>query len=309
LKESITPNMSLPSSDPDLNRKEQTDEAVLSPWQDLVRRLLRHRLAMIGGVIILCFIVIAIIAPWITSYPYDQPSLVKEDTLQPPSAKHWFGTDDLGRDIFTRIVYGTRISLWIGLFSVLGSIVVGTFLGTLAGYYGRWVDMVISRVFDIIFAFPGILLAIAIVAVLKPSLFNALVAISIINVPTFGRLIRSRVLSLKSEEYIVAAQAIGMKNSRIIFRHILPNTIAPIIVQGSLGIATAILEAAALGFLGLGAQRPTPEWGLILADSRGYFSTAPWMVLFPGLAIMLTVLGFNLLGDGLRDVLDPKMRD
>ncbi len=285
------------------------EEEEFSPWKDLAKRLFRNRLAVTGIVIILFFLIIALIAPWITSYKYDDTSLVAESKLQAPSKEHLFGTDDLGRDLFTRIVYGTRISLWIGVVAVSGSIIVGSLLGILAGYYGRWVDMVISRFFDIMLAFPGILLAIAIVAALGEGLVKALIAISIINIPTFGRLIRSKVLSLKQEEYVVAARAIGMRNSRIIFRHVLPNTIAPIIVQGSLGIATAILEAAALGFLGLGAQRPIPEWGMILADSRAYFASAPWMVIFPGVAIMLLVIGFNLLGDGLRDVLDPKMRE
>lgn len=285
------------------------DDEVVTPWRDMFKRLLRNRLAVTGSVIIIFFVIVALIAPLITTYKYDETSLQKEDRLQSPSKEHFFGTDDLGRDLFTRIVYGTRISLWIGLVAVSGSIIVGSIMGIAAGYFGRWLDMLISRLFDIMLAFPGILLAIAIVAVLGGGLLKALIAISIINIPTFGRLVRSKVLSLKQEEYVVAARAIGMKNSRIIFRHILPNTVAPIIVQGSLGIASAILEAAALGFLGLGAKRPIPEWGMILADSRAYFVTAPWMVIFPGVAIMLLVIGFNLLGDGLRDVLDPKMRE
>ncbi len=190
-----------------------------------------------------------------------------------------------------------------------GSVIVGSALGIIAGYYGKWVDAIISRFFDILLAFPSILLAIAVVAVLGPSLRNALIAIAIINVPTFGRLVRSRVLSVKEEEYITAAKAIGMRDTRILVHHILPNSIAPIIVQGTLAIASAIIEAAALGFLGMGAQAPTPEWGKMLADSRQFILEAPWTVLFPGLAIMLTVLGFNLMGDGLRDALDPRMKN
>src|SRR5690606_4054237 len=199
-------------------------------------------------------------------------------------------------------------SLTVGLSAVLISAVAGSFLGIIAGYYGRWVDTIISRIFDIMLAFPSILLAIAIVSILGPSLQNALIAIAVINIPNFGRLIRSRVLSIKEEEYIHAARAIGMKNSRILWKHILPNSMTPVIVQGTLAIATAIIEAAALGFLGLGAEAPQPEWGKMLADARMFLLNAPWAMIFPGLAIMLTVIGFNLMGDGLRDALDPKMK-
>nr|WP_186445895.1 ABC transporter permease [Paenibacillus cremeus] len=277
-----------------------------NPWFDAWRGFARNKLAMTGLVILLFFILLAIIAPWITHFDYKEPNLT--DRLQAPSGTHWFGTDDLGRDLFTRIVYGTRISLWVGTMSVLGSIVFGTFFGILAGFYGRWTDTIISRLFDILLSFPGILLAIAIVAALGPSLQNSLLAIAIVNIPVFGRMVRSKVLSLKAEEYIMAARALGMKDGRILFHHILPNSIAPIIVQGTLGIATAIIECAALGFLGLGAQPPEPEWGKMLSDSRQFIQNAPWTVLFPGISIMLTVLGFNLIGDGLRDALDPRMK-
>jgi peptide/nickel transport system permease protein len=283
------------------------EEPVSSPWRDAWRALRKNKAAIVGFVIIIFFILVAIFAPLLTDYKYDEGELLLKN--KPPSAEHWFGTDYNGRDVFTRVVYGARISLWVGTFSVLGSIVVGTALGLVSGYYGRWIDMLISRIFDVMLAFPSILLAIAIVAILGPSLQNALIAISIINVPTFGRLVRSRVLSLKEEEFVMAARAIGMKDSRIILRHILPNSLAPIIVTGTLGIATAIIEAAALGFLGLGAQPPEPEWGKMLADSRQYIQKAPWNLIFPGLSIMLTVLGFNLIGDGLRDALDPRMKN
>lgn len=282
-------------------------EKVSGPWGDAWRAFRKNKTAMLGLCIIVFFVLVALLAPLLAPYGYKEQELVNR--LKPPSGDHWFGTDDLGRDMFTRILYGARISLWVGFFSVIGSIIVGTLLGVLAGFYGRWIDMLISRVFDILLAFPSILLAIAIVAILGPSLRNALLAIAIVNIPTYGRLVRARVLSLKSEEYITAARAIGMKNSRILLTHILPNSLTPIIVQGTLGIATAIIEAAALGFLGLGAQPPDPEWGKMLSDSRQFIQKAPWTVIFPGLSIMLTVLGFNLMGDGLRDVLDPRMKN
>jgi peptide/nickel transport system permease protein len=292
----------------DVNSTKQAPvESVSSPWRDAWRSLKKNKLAMVGLFIIVFFVFIAVFAPLLTTYDYKEPNLMNR--LQPPSSEHWFGTDDLGRDLFTRVLYGARISLWVGLFSVLGSMIAGSILGIIAGYYGRWVDMVISRFFDIMLAFPGILLAIAIVAALGPSLQNALLAIAIVNIPTFGRLVRAKVLSLKEEEYIMAAKAQGMKDRRILMNHILPNSLAPIIVQGTLGIATAIIEAAALGFLGMGAQPPEPEWGKMLADSRQFIQLAPWTVIFPGLSIMLTVLGFNLIGDGLRDVLDPRMKN
>lgn len=284
----------------------QQEEKATSLWKEGWIRFRKNKMALIGSGIVLFFILLAIFAPFIA--PYDMNDQQLSMRLQAPSKDHIFGTDDFGRDIFSRVVYGARISLWVGFFSVLGSVVIGSLLGIVAGYYGRWVDALISRIFDIMLAFPSILLAIGIVAVLGPSLKNALIAIAVINIPNFGRLIRSRVLSIKQEEYITAAKAIGMSDARILFHHILPNSMAPIIVQGTLAIATAIIEAAALGFLGLGAQPPNPEWGKMLADSKAYLTQAPWTMIFPGLAIMLTVLGFNLMGDGLRDALDPRMK-
>lgn len=284
----------------------KVEEEHTPPWKEAWQSFSNNKLALFGLGIVLFFIIVAIIAPLIAPYTYQDQNLI--DRLQPPSRKHWFGTDDFGRDIYSRILYGARISLWVGFFSVLGSVILGTLLGIVSGYYGRWVDAIISRIFDIMLAFPSILLAIAVVAILGPSLQNALIAIAVINIPNFGRLVRSKVLSVKQEEYIMAARAVGMKDSRILFSHILPNSISPVIVQATLAIATAIIEAAALGFLGLGAQAPTPEWGKMLADSKEYLVQAPWTLFFPGIAIMLTVLGFNLMGDGLRDVLDPKMK-
>lgn len=277
-----------------------------SLWGDSWKRLRKHKSALVGLGVIVTFILIGILAPLLAPGQWDGQDLAK--SLQPPSFSHPFGTDDLGRDILSRVMYGARISLWVGFFSVSGSIIVGCLLGLVAGYFGGWFDTVISRFFDILLAFPSILLAIAIVTILGPGLVNALIAIAIIGVPTYGRVIRSRVISVKEEEYIASAKVIGMGHTRILFRYVLPNSIAPVIVQGTLGIATAVTTAASLGFLGLGAQPPAPEWGAMVAEARQYLITAPWTVIFPGLAIMFTVLGFNMLGDGLRDALDPKMK-
>ncbi|MBQ0140153.1 MAG: ABC transporter permease [Kurthia sp.] len=280
---------------------------VRSPFRDSLRTFRKSKLAVIGTIIVAFFIFLAIFGPLLAPQGINEQNFKMK--LQPPSSEHWFGTDVFGRDILSRVILGSRLSLMVGFASVSISIVVGSILGILAGYYGKWIDTIISRIFDILLAFPSILLAIAIVTALGPSLFNALIAIAIINIPNFGRLIRSKVLSLKEEEFITAARAIGMKDMRILAAHILPNSMTPIIVQGTLAIATAIIEAASLGFLGLGAQAPAPEWGKMLSDARVYLVNAPWTMIFPGLAIMLTVLGFNLMGDGLRDAFDPKMKN
>ncbi|MEV9653063.1 MULTISPECIES: ABC transporter permease [Bacillus] len=290
----------------ELQAPKQKEERSQSLILESMKLFFQHKLAVIGTVIVFLFLILAIFAPLIAPYGINEQSL--GERFSAPSATHWFGTDDFGRDIFSRVVHGARISLWVGFFSVLGSVILGTLLGLMAGYGGRLLDAVISRLFDILLAFPSILLAIAIVSILGPSLQNALIAIAIINVPTFGRLVRSKVLSIKQEEYVLAAKAVGMSHRRIVLRHILPNSMVPVIVQATLAIGTAIIEAAALGFLGLGAQAPSPEWGKMLADARPYLVQAPWTLFFPGIAIMLTVLGFNLMGDGLRDTLDPKMK-
>ncbi|WP_419962640.1 ABC transporter permease [Psychrobacillus sp. BM2] len=284
-----------------------TKEKSTGPWRDAWRSFRKNKGALVGAGIVLFFVFLAGFGFLLAPQGINDQLLT--DRLQPPSGKYWFGTDDFGRDIYSRIIHGARISLMVGFFSVIGSVVVGSILGIIAGYYGKWIDMIISRIFDIMLAFPSILLAIAVVSVLGPSLQNALIAIAIINIPNFGRLIRSKVLSIKEEEYITSAKAIGMRDIRILFSHILPNSMAPVIVAGTLAIASAIIEAAALGFLGLGAQAPAPEWGKMLADARMYLRNAPWTMIFPGLAIMLTVVGFNLMGDGLRDALDPKMKN
>lgn len=300
----IEPTAKLPPNNTSISINKE--EQVISPWKEAWQSFRKNKAALFGLGVVLFFILLAIFADLIAPFGFKETELANKHL--PPSSTHWFGTDEFGRDILSRVIYGARISLRVGFLAVCGSVIAGSLLGIVAGYYGRWVDGIISRVFDILLAFPSILLAIAIVAILGPSLQNAMIAITIINVPTFGRLLRSRVLSIKEEEYILAAKAIGMKDGRILFHHVLPNSLAPIIVQGSLSIATAIIEAAALGFLGLGAQPPTPEWGKMLADSKDFIIQAPWTIFFPGVAIMLTVLGFNLMGDGLRDALDPRMK-
>lgn len=292
-------------SNPTIEHEDET-YVTSSPWRDTYRQLRKNKFSLLGFFIIIGFLLLGLFAPLLTPYGFQDQVLT--DRLQAPSVAHWLGTDDVGRDIFTRIAYGARISLQVGFFAVTGALIFGTLLGIIAGYFGRWIDMLISRIFDILLAFPSILLAIAIVAILGASLQNALIAIAIINIPIFGRLVRSRVISLREEEFVLAARAQGMKNGRIIFQHILPNSLAPIIVQTTLGFGTAILEAAALGFLGLGAQPPSPEWGKMLADSRDFIQLAPWTLIAPGVSIMLVVLGFNLIGDGLRDALDPRMK-
>ncbi len=285
------------------NRKNKKD--ISNPWLEAWDRLKKNKLGRMGLILVGILITTAILAPIIAPYSFKEQNILKR--YQPPSRQHLLGTDELGRDILSRIIYGARISLQIGLISISISLLVGVTLGLIAGYYGGIWDMVIMRFMDIMLAFPAILLAIAIVAILGPQLQNAMIAISIVNVPRFARLIRSSTLSVKNSDYINAARGIGSNDLRIILYHVLPNSMAPLVVQTTLSIATAILEAAALSFLGLGAQPPTPEWGAMLSDARSSLQMAPWVAAFPGLAIMFGVLGFNLLGDGLRDALDPKM--
>ncbi|MFT8364124.1 MAG: ABC transporter permease [Sporolactobacillus sp.] len=299
--------MSEPAEDAAKLLPEKEKSLFVQGLLDFWKQFRKNKPAIIGLIIVVFFILMAIFANQIAPQGINDQNIGIR--LQPPSAKHWLGTDDFGRDILSRIMFGARLSLRVGFFAVIGSIIVGTFLGVIAGYFGKFIDTIISRVFDILLAFPSILLSIAIVTILGPSLNNALVAIAIVNVPVFGRLVRSRVLTVKEEEYIMAARSIGMGNTRIIMKHILPNSFAPIIVQGTLNIATAILDAAGLGFLGMGAQPPQPEWGTMLSESRQYITDAPWTVIFPGLAIILVVIGFNLMGDGLRDALDPRMKN
>lgn len=275
-------------------------------FRDALRRLFRNKLAIIGMVILGLFVFCALFAPWIA--PYDPIAQDVTRRREPPSWEHPFGMDEVGRDLLSRVIYGARVSLYVGVASVSLAIIAGTLIGAVSGYAGGWIDNVVMRIMDIMLAFPSLLLAIAIVAILGPGLLNMLYAIAFVSIPAYARIVRASVLAAKEMDYTLAARAIGCSSSRILFRHIMPNCLTPIIVQGTLGIATAILDAAGLSFLGLGAQPPTPEWGAMLGQGRGSVFTAPHVVIFPGLAIMLSVLGFNLLGDGLRDALDPRLR-
>ena len=281
-----------------------------SPWLEGLHRLGRNRLARVGIVIISLVIFVAVFAPLLASEDPNSDGIFQahtEDNKLPPSLAHLMGTDDLGRDLLSLVMYGARVSLLVGFFSVGFAIVVGVFLGALSGYWGGLVDSLIMRLMDIVLAFPAILLALVIVVSIGPGLFNAMVAVGIVSIPTYARITRAAVLGELGKEYVLAARAMGVGPIGILWNHILPNSLAPLIVAASLGIATAILDAAGLGFLGLGAQPPTPEWGLMLSRNRSHIFTSPWMVFFPGVAIMFLVLGFNLLGDGLRDAFDPRL--
>lgn len=293
-----------------------------SLWRDTYRHILRQRSAVIGLCIIAALILCAIFAPVIANYDpllpmIGQPGHTGRLPAQPPcihllgcstaQPQHYLGLDLNARDLFSRVIFGSRVSLVVGFSSVMFSIVIGTLFGLVSGYAGGWVDNIIMRLMDVLLAFPSLLLSIAIVTVLGPGLQNALLAIAIVSIPAYARLARASVLSVKEYEYVLANRSLGAHPLITLFVHVFPNALTPLIVQGTLGIGTAVLEAAALSFIGLGAQPPTPEWGAMLSESRNYVFTAPHMVFFPGFAIMLTVLGFNLLGDGMRDALDPRL--
>lgn len=274
--------------------------------RDALRRLRRNRLALVGAVLLALLVLAALLAEQLA--PYDPIRQSLYERRQPPSRDHWLGTDDLGRDVLSRVIFGSRLSLRVGVLSVSMAVLAGTLIGLVAGYAGGWVDNAIMRIMDVMLAFPSLLLAIAIVTILGRGLVNMLYAIAIVSIPVYARIVRASVLSVKERDFILAARAIGVPGRLILFRNILPNTLTPLIVAGTLGVATAILDAAGLSFLGLGAQPPTPEWGAMLGEGRGAVVAAPHVVAFPGLAIMWSVLGFNLLGDGLRDALDPRLR-
>lgn len=300
-----------------------TDEGYRSSslFQLTVRRIFRQRSAIIGGVILCILILVALFAPLIAPYDPNFVLIGHEDIERrsdpcihllgcpEDQPQHILGTDGNVRDVFSRVIFGTRVSLFIGFSTVGFAIIIGTLLGALGGFLGGWVDNLIMRIMDVLLAFPSLLLAIAIVSVLGRGLQNALLAIAIVSIPVYARVVRGSVLSVKEQAYVAASRALGGGSMHILFRRVLPNAVPPLIVQGTLGIATAILDAAALSFLGLGAQPPTAEWGTMLGSERNQVFTAPHLVFFPGLAIMITVLAFNLLGDGLRDAIDPRLKN
>lgn len=285
-------------------------------WVDALRHLLEKRSAVVGLIMLGALVIIAILAPVLAT---NDPIAIIQDAKRntPPcihflgcpesQAQHYFGIDGNSRDFFSRVLYGARLSLEIGFVTITFSIIVGTMLGAISGYAGGWLDNLIMRIMDVLLAFPYLLLAIAVVAVLGPGLINALTAITIVEIPSFARIARASVLSVKEMDFVTADRALGVSPARILFRRILPNAMTPLIVQGTLGIGTVIISAAALSFLGLGAQPPTPEWGIMLAEERNNIFNAPHLLFIPGIAITITVLGFNLLGDGLRDALDPRL--
>jgi len=275
---------------------------------DVWRRMKKSKTAVIGIILIAIFLGMALFAPLIADYEEDALAMNVRQRLTAPNFDHWFGTDEFGRDIFARIVYGTRISLFVGVISVSIALSIGGTLGAIAGYYGGKIDNAIMRVLDVLLAIPTILLAITIVAALGASILNLMIAVGISNIPGFARVVRASVLSVKDQEFIEAARAIGAKDHVIILKHVLPNSMAPIVVFATLKVASAIMATSSLSFIGLGIQPPTPEWGNMLAGGRAYIRDHMYIVLYPGLAIVLTVLSLNLIGDGLRDALDPKLK-
>lgn len=279
-----------------------------SQMADIFKRLTRNKTAVFGAIVVIILLLMAVFADALHDY---DTQIIKQDImnrLQSPSSEHWFGTDEMGRDIFARVCYGAKYSLLISFVAATISLAIGLVFGALAGYYGGWCDMIVMRLMDVLLAIPGTLLAIAIVASLGSSIPNLIIALSVSGIPGFSRIVRSSVLTVKDSEYIEAAKAIGATDGTIIFKHVLPNGMAPLIVQATLRIASVILTTAGLSFLGLGVPAPHPEWGAMLSNARSYIRDYSYMALFPGLAIMTTILCLNLLGDGLRDALDPRLK-
>jgi peptide/nickel transport system permease protein len=280
-------------------------------WAEARYRLLRNPGALLGAFFVTVFVTVAVFAPWIAPYGPKESNLDLLHNGEPvgPTSGHWFGIDLLGRDEFSRIVYGARYSLLIGIVSVSIGLSIGLVLGATAGYLGGKVDTVIMRCMDVMLAIPGLLFAIGIVAALQPGLWQVMLAVGIVNIPIFARLLRGSVLAQKENDFVLAARSVGVRRRNILFSHVLPNAVSPLIVQSTLAMATAIIDVAGLGFLGLGPQDPsTPEWGTMLTDANEYLSVGPFLAIIPGVAIVISVLGFNLIGDGLREALDPKLR-
>ena len=277
-----------------------------SLWSDAWKRLRKNTFAMIGLVMLAITILVALFAEQIA--PYDPNLQDYSSAMLSPSRDHWLGTDNFGRDILSRIIFGAQISLRLGLFGTIIGASVGSILGAMAGYFGGWIDTLIMRLLDVQMAFPGILLAIIVIAILGPSEINVVFAIGIFSLPTFARVIRGSFLVLREQDFVLAARSVGAGSSRILLRHLLPNSLSPILVLSTIRLGTAILTAASLGFLGLGVKPPAPEWGTMLSEGRNYMQLAPHIAIFPGLAILITVVALNLLGDGLRDAIDPRTR-
>ena len=274
------------------------------PYREFWKRFRANRFAVAGLVVIMALFLISLSATLIT--PYDPDAIDAWNVLLPPSASHWFGTDELGRDVFTRVIYGARVSLKVGFVAVGIAVVIGTVIGLLAGFYGGWVDAVLMRLVDIMLCFPTFFLILAVIAMLEPSIWYIMVIIGLTGWMGVARLVRAEVLSLKSRDFVLAARVLGASDRRIIFRHILPNALSPVLVSATLGVAGAILTESALSFLGIGVQPPTPSWGNILTSGKDYIEFAWWLSLFPGVAILVTVLSYNLVGEGIRDALDPR---
>lgn len=292
-----------------MEKNKNTNFKKRNQGQEVWRRLKKNKMAMFGLIIIMMLLIVAVFADVIADY---DEIVIKQDIvnrLQPPSSDHWCGTDEFGRDVFARIVHGSRVSLMVGLISVGIALLVGGTLGAIAGYYGGKLENVIMRIMDIFLAVPSILLAIAIVSALGANIINLMIAVGIAGIPTYARIVKASVISIRDQEFVEAARAIGGNDFRIIVKHIIPNALAPVIVQATLGVAGAILSTAGLSFIGLGVQPPSPEWGAMLAGGRTFLRDAWFITVFPGVAIIITILSLNLLGDGLRDALDPRLKD
>lgn len=291
-----------------MSRKEQAEYKKRSQLSIIWNRLRKNKLAMLGLAILVVMVALAVCADWIADYDTNVTGMNMAERLQTPSAKHWFGTDSYGRDVFARIIHGSRLSLSLSIFAMLAAVAIGSIIGAIAGYYGGRVDDVLMRLMDILLAIPPMLMSISIVAALGHSMVNLMIALSLAYIPVFARVIRSSILTVKGQEFIEAAKACGTSNARIILRHIIPNAIGPIIVQATLAMGSTILIISSLSFMGMGIQPPQPEWGTMLYEGRDLIRTSPYLVIFPGIAIALAVLSLNLLGDGLRDAFDPKLR-